>query len=301
MSTTLKVGESQQLPAAPKFVSSNPDVLKVSTSGLVTALAQGIANVRAVTSFEVVAADGTPAPDPAPVPAPSTGSNEPSGMTVLTDRRFAKLDEMGWEDEGTGRVTSDATTPSFLRTTLPAGFVAGSGNADGNFSFTPRRTLYVDFTARYSDNWVGGEAGLDKLFYVYEKGETPSLVFVASGSGKSKKAALMEGQEILAGGAGHGDAANPDWGPNQGVPAEIVRGRWFRGEAVLVGNTQGKADGTIEFFLDGVRVISYSGIKFVTGDCLWALMHYTNIWTGSSGKVPASQTLDFSHFYLSAK
>lgn len=291
----------------PHWTSTDLSVATVDQQGHITPVGPGTANIKQVTAITVVADPVTPpspvpTPDPIPGPPPVSGTNEPAGMSVLTSRTFASLNEQGWDDSGNGKITTDsATVGNFLRTTLPAGFKPGSGTASGDFTFPAKRTVYVRYNARYSDNWKGGEAGLDKQFYLYEKGGTPSAVGVASGQGTAKKLALMEGQEILAGGQGHGDAANPDWGPNQGANAEFVRGQWTKVEWVFVGNTAGIADGTIQGYINDALVISYSGIKFVSGACLWSWFHYTNIWTGSSGSVPAAQTLDFSDLYLSGK
>lgn len=316
---TLAVGSTVKITRTitPVWSSDNPLVATVNSTGTVTARTSGTANIRvtvggvSATTVVVVPGpvavpppDSTPAPDTTPAPPPVAGSNEPAGMTPLTNRPFNVKNEQGWDDNG-GSIIADATAPqsppNILRTTLPAGFRPGGGTASGDFTFAAYRTVYVSYWARYSLNWQGGEAALDKQFYLYTSTGVPSLIFVASGQGSAAKRALLEGQDILAGGAGHGDAANPDWGPNQGANSEMVRGQWFHVEAVLVGNTSGNADGTVTVFLNGAKVISYGGIKFISGAAKWSWFHYTNIWTGGSGSVPAAQNQDFDGIYISAK
>lgn len=309
MSTTLKVGESIQLPKPEKYSSTNAEIVTVSASGLVTAHAAGNANVRAINSFVVLPADSappppTPEPTPDSAPPPAPGTNEPTGLTLITNRGFDALDEMGWVDEGSGQIVSDATSleppMKILRTTLPAGFHAGSGSAWGDLKFAPVRTLYARYRARLSLNWVGGDAGIDKQFYVYTDKGVPSLVFAAGGGGSAPKYPLMEGQDIVKGGIGT-YPHDPDFVPNLVRGAVISRGEWYRIEALLVGNTLGQSDGSFDIYLNGLHVTSYKGIQFVSGDCKWGLFHYTNIWTGVSSKVKAAQTLDFDNIYLSGK
>jgi hypothetical protein len=57
-----------------------------------------------------------------------------------------------------------------------------------------------------------------------------------------------------------------NWYPNLGHTGEFVRGQWHHLEVVLLGNTSGNADGAVDWWLDGIKIGSYSGIEYIPGD-----------------------------------
>jgi hypothetical protein len=322
-SSSVQVGDSTQASASVlnrrgaeidrtvQWASSNPSVASISSAGMVHAVAVGAATItatrRGITGSATLAAVDSENPPPPPPPPPTGSSNEPTGMAAISDRPFNAIDELGWDDKGGsgGVIMADQSAPrsppSVLRTTIPAGFHAGGGTYSGDFNFTASRTLYVAYWARLSSNWQGPDAAIDKQFYVYTSTGVPSVIFAAYGVGSNPKTPLVDGQDIIQGGQGYGDAHNPDWGPNLVRSAQIPRGQWYQVEVVLVGNTAGNADGSIDFYVNGVHVGSYSRIQFTSGAARWSLFHYTNIWTGTSSVTSAAQTLDFDHIYLSGK
>jgi hypothetical protein len=226
-------------------------------------------------------------------------------MTVISDRPFDALNELGWDDSGSGgKIVQDATAPqspsNILRTTLPAGFQAGGGTFSGDLFFTGKRTFYVSYWGRVSSNWQGQDAGVNKQFYAYTNGTTPNIYFDAHGTGSGPLVPQLAGQDIIKGGIG-GDPLNPDWAPNLVPSVRIIRGQWYHVEVVLVGNTAGSANGSIDWYFNGVHVGSYSNVQFQSGAAVWTQLHYTNLWGGGGGSTAAAQTLDFDHMYLSAK
>ena len=286
--------------------SNNAAVATASASGLVTAVATGNANITATSEGQSGSAT-LGVVDPPPPPPPGS-SNEPVGMTTLQDRPFNSLNEMGWNDDGTGlSIVSDATAPkspsNIVRIHFPAGFGEGSGTGSGDAPRLPNvRTLYVSYWGKFSSNWQGSSSGVDKTFYLYTSTGIPSVYFTMGGSGVVPKVPTISGQDILQGGAGHGDARNPDWLPNLVPTAKVALGTWHHIELVIVGNTAGAADGSIDWYLNGVHVGSNSGIQFISGTCLWNLFHYTLLYSGSSGSNPTSaQDVYFDHIYLSGK
>jgi len=277
--------------------SSDTTFAKVSQTGLVTAVAAGSAQITATSEGQSGAAQLTV--------QLAGASNEPSGMTVITDRPFDALGEMGWDDNGSGgAIIQDPTAPrspsSILRTTLPKGFTAGGGTFSGDLFFPGKRTLYISYWARLSSNWQGQSADVNKQFYAYTNGTTPNIYFDAHGAGSNPLVPQLAGQDIIAGGIG-GDPLNPDWNPNLLPSAQLIRGSWYHIEVVLVGNTSGSRNGSIDWYLDGVHIGSYSGIQFQSGAAVWTQLHYTNLWGGGGGTTAQAQTLDFDHLYISAK
>jgi hypothetical protein len=72
-------------------------------------------------------------------------------------------------------------------------------------------------------------------------------------------------------------------------------------ELLLVGNTPGTANGSLDMYLDGVHITSYKNMQFIDGDALWGDMNMDPVWGGLGGSVPATQTFDIDHFYMSGK
>ena len=284
--------------------SSSDDALAtVDQSGLVTAVAVGSVQIKATSEGK----NGT-APLTIQDQSGSGSFNEPGGMTLISERAFNALNEDPlWTDENPAIIATDATAPAspskVWRGNYPTGFVGGSGPANSwlEYSFRPR-TAYVRWYFKYSSNWYGNtSAGINKMFYVWTNSDVPSMVIEASGSGTGPLRLRMAGQDILKGGAGHGDAQNPDWDQNLVPNFEITRGAWHMGEIVIVGNTAGNADGTIDGWIDGVHVTSYTGIQFRNAAALWGNMNLDPVYGGGASVVPATQTWDLDHFYMSGK
>jgi hypothetical protein len=98
-----------------------------------------------------------------------------------------------------------------------------------------------------------------------------------------------------------GQATDGVYDPNLVPGAVVPRGVWFNIEIVLTGNTAGNADGSIDWYVDGVHVGSKSGLIFTTGAARWDRFTVDPVWGGVGATVPATQTLDFDHVYLSGK
>ena len=275
--------------------SSSNAIATVSASGLVTAVAAGTAQISATS-------EGQSGSSPLDVQAPPPGgsSNEPVGMTVITDRPFNSLDELGWSDDFSGNMAfiSDPTAPKspngILRATYPTGYTSsGNGPGGADFQLNRPRTLYISFYARASSNWYGHDSFTNKQFYAHANGE-PVMFFSAHSRYNGAITPVIQLQST----ASHGDF---DLMPNLVPTARIIRGQWYRIEVVLVGNSAGTRDGSVDWWLNGVHVGSYS-VQWLSAASRWDLFHYTTIWGGVGGpNVPATQTMDWDHVYLSSK
>ena len=268
--------------------SSNQAVDTVSPSGLVTAIAVGAVQILASCV------------------QPAGSSNEPAGMTVISERPFNALNELGCNDaNGGGTIVTDATAPkspsNVLQILLRAGFGEGGGPFAGDYTFsTNYRTIYVSYWAKYSSNWYGPSSNINKTFYLFTSLGAPSIVFDMDAGGNAPMQPVIAGQDILAGGIG-GDAANPFWTPNL-TTAIAARGQWHHIEFIVVGNTAGNRDGSIDWYLNGVHVGHYTGIQFQSGNTVWNMFHYTLLYTGTNNSnPPADQYNWWDHIYLSGK
>jgi hypothetical protein len=124
--------------------STNTDAATVSSSGLVTAVAEGTATINAASEGE-------------------TGSSvitveEAPAVTWLFAEDFEDNNwaARGWYDNG-AFTTSNTVARSGTRS-LEAQMNVGATNASwnaGRVLFTPTTTLYISFWVKYSDNWVG--------------------------------------------------------------------------------------------------------------------------------------------------
>jgi hypothetical protein len=231
-------------------------------------------------------------------------------MTLVSDRPFDALNEPGWSDDGGPymSIVADATAPespsNVLRLHMPAGFGEGAGPGSGDKSIASYRTLYVRYSGKFSSNWQGSSSGVDKTFYVYTSTGVPSIYFDMQGSGVTAKTPQIAGQDIISAGtpAVGGDQHNPDWGPNLVPGYKVPLGTWHTIEFVLVGNTAGARDGSIDWYVNGVHVGSYTGIQFISGAALWRTFHYTMLYSGSTSSNPRQdQDVFFDNIYLSGK
>lgn len=241
----------------------------------------------------------------------ASSTNEPAGMTLISSRAFNALNEGGWVDGGGANmsIVTDATAPespsSVLQLHMPAGFGEGGGPGSGDLTFsTNYRTLYVRYSGKFSSGWQGSSSGVDKTFYVYTSTGIPSVYFNMDGVGVVSKHPQMAGQDIVHPGLPSvgGDQANPDWTTQLSPGFSLPLGAWHTIELVLVGNTAGNADGSMDWWANGTKLASYTGVQFLAGVCLWNLFHYTLLYSGATPANPiVAQDVFFDHVYLSGK
>ncbi|HJP86567.1 MAG TPA: Ig-like domain-containing protein [Gemmatimonadaceae bacterium] len=239
-------------------------------------------------------------------PPPPSGSVEPPGLTTLTERPFSALNEDGWTNTGTRYYTiqTDATAPqspsSVGQILFPAGF--GSGNAPAVLEkvwASGIKTLYVSFWLKMSSNWVGNDAGVNKIFHFWI-GDSNRLFLNAHGAGNGTLTAEVWLQRIVAGG-NFDNGTTADFAPNLGVSAVIARGKWVHWEMLLTANSSGTKDGKVEWWINGQKVGSYSGIQFVSGAGTWQEMEWSPTYGGFGNPVPVNQTMSIDHIRVSGK
>jgi hypothetical protein len=227
-------------------------------------------------------------------------------MTVISDRPFNALNELGWSDGGgSGEfdLRTDATAPhsptGILHAWFPAGYAAGNGPvAFDRSSLGDKRTMYVAFWSRYSANYYGQSSGTNKQFYLHATtGDAPVFFFSAYGSGSGPLLPYIQLQGVISWSPNPGSG---NLGPNLVPGAQIIRGQWNLVEVVAVGNTAGTADGSVDVYLNGTHVSSYT-IQWQSGATTWSRLHGTTIWGGVGGTVPTLMSVDWDHIYLSAK
>ena len=216
-------------------------------------------------------------------------------MTLISQRPFNSIQEdpswymAGWS---TAQDASATKSPSsVLRATYPTGFVGGSSPANAELGFTGSRVLYISYWAKLSSNFWGHLTGVNKQIYAWAGGN-PIFYFEAKGVGTQS----LTPEVVL-----QGTPADAVLTPNLVSSATIPRGQWYNIEIVLTGNSSGAADGSVDWWLNGVHVGSRSGVRFTTGATSWNLFNLRPIWGGVGDAVPSTMTMDWDHLYISGK
>lgn len=277
--------------------SSNTSVATVSSSGTVTAVGGGSASIRATVLGVTGSATVTvTVPATSGGTGSSGGSAEPAGMNTIYDSSPESSD---WTKVGTATVRSESTAPSsgsgVVRITYPSGFKAGS--APGAFypsRYFDGRTAYYGATFRVSSNFEGNPTNINKFIHFYICGLN-RVFLMGYGNGLTPAFGLQQ-----LGYAYNGGTATV-LQPNQSS-AQFVRGRWHRVEIVLVANTPGQKDGSIAMWLDGTKIMEYSGIGFCTsGSGKWEGINHSPTWGGAEGVVSSDFFVEWDHVRMSSK
>jgi hypothetical protein len=198
----------------------------------------------------------------------------------------------------------DATAPksptNIMQMLFPAGMIGGiEPNMLARDFPNPPTTLYVSYWMKVSPNWYGHVTSIGKVIHFWI-GDANHVYNSVHGFGTDPLSAWVHLQGVVAGGNTDG-GTSADFGPNLGQPGTIVRGQWHHYELVFKANTSGTADGTLDWWLDGVQVGSYRGIQFVAGAGVWQGLKWSPTWGGATGTVPADQYMWMDHFYISGK
>jgi hypothetical protein len=281
------------------------------------------------TGVGVTAAVGTAVASGA-VPAPGR-PNEPTGMTLLTERGFAAVSEDGWS---TTKITNlsivtDATAPQSpsavgairYQTTLTKGtepIVVAKTTGSGT------TLLYLDCWFQYDTNWWGDGSGVNKIFHLWNgggggTGTTNRIVLAAFGAHTNNLKAQLRLQSCDTG-TGVNTAYNPthsgtfNLDPNvDAAAAQIHRGQWHRWTYCCQLNTPGVADGWMQWWLDGTLVGSYgrpdspsgatAGVSILpaTASRRWYEVQLAPTYGGTAEQPPYEQYLYVDHIYVSLR
>jgi len=235
---------------------------------------------------------------------PPGGDNEPAGFTLISERTFLAKVEQGWTDRGDANFTIETITGAPDGSTVgqalfPAGFVAGSAPI-----LTERATpgglhqLYLRFWIRFSANWVGQQAAINKIFFIFIHAQ-PSVFLNAQGAGSAPLVPVINTQAApgLPPPASPNDRLNPNVVPG----ITLNRGQWHKWEVLLIANTPGQFNGTARWWIDGVLVGNHTNVGFsdVGESNVWELVRWNPTYGGGGGSVPANQTQQMDHVRIS--
>ena len=243
-------------------------------------------------------------------------SVEPSGMTVLTERAFNCAPagpgcEGDWYSSGASVIVQDPSAPkspaNVAQMTYPAGFTGGSGAGNEEIGWVgpaQKSTLYVSCWLRLDPNWQGHETGINKLLHFFINGLN-RVVISAEGSGSNPLLPTWRLQGLAAPYFDGVSQTSTDVNlrPNVDATIRIIRGVWQRYEAVLIANTPGVADGSLQLWIDGAKVLNYAGIMFADagGNSKWEDLMWSPTWGGTGDVVVNAMVMQMDHIYISGK
>jgi len=223
-------------------------------------------------------------------------------MTLITQRPFSSLQEdPTWDTDNSLTIEQDPTAPyspqGVLRTTFHAGFVAGNSNGHAGTQFkSSYKTLYIRYWTKYSSNWQGQQTFSKQLYaWVDANGGYTPIFFGALGSGST---APLTPEPVLQRTIVGDGFKDPNLVPN----AVFTRCQWDMVEIILVGNTAGNTDGSVDWYLNGTHIGSVHGIQWAPGDAKWFIFEYYPVWGGQGGpNVQQDMWIQWDHVYLSGK
>lgn len=253
------------------------------------------------------------APPPVVIaPAPIGGAIEPAGMTRLFDFGFSTLDTIGWRRyDGYAGASQLAADPSAVRSAagvIQQNFTSrlAGGSSPSNFElvFSARRTIYAALWLKLSSNWIGHATGVNKVLHFWQENGQNTAVLVIRGAGTGTLRASFGFQGIASAYAFDGGITGTTGNLDANLASCIVsRAQWHRYEIVLTNSTPGVADGSVEFWLDGVlcrRALAMPIARAGTPG-RWQIVQWSPTWGGTGGAISTTQTMSADHLYLSGK
>lgn len=251
-----------------------------------------------------------PTPVPAPTPIPGGSTNEPVGMTKLTETGFNCVNgcgEWGWWDQlypGSGTVVNDLTAPKSPGNIVAQNFTPSltGGSSPGSFgtSLTQRQTIYVAIWMKLSPNFEGHPSGVNKVLHFFTAGGRNTVILNVRGSGAGTLVPGFLTQGLAASYQGQGTEVNFDAGAST---CTIARGSWAKYELLMKNNTPGAPDGTLELWMNGAKCVTATGLTIVGAgqNNKWEDVWWSPTW-GGVGSSPSQTFFEaVDHIYISGK
>jgi len=277
--------------------------------GAYTVIAADAGQARADTTQVTVVAPAAPPPA-----TPAGSGNEPAGFTMVTERGFDATAENGWSHTAQSPYFSIVNSgykgaapksgSNVGRITFNAGFQDGMAPAkSSNESFSGKKKIYVSTWLQVSENWHGHSVN-SKIGYVWT-GEKPKVYFNLVGSGSGALRFKIKTQDMNV-------AAESGQSNNNLADPVLARGQWHRIEMLLTTNTLDRADGCMEAWINGQKVLDKCGFNFNgsranathEGRNNWHKIEWNPIWGGQSSEtpsVPSTQHMYMDHLYASGR
>ncbi len=253
---------------------------------------------------------------------PGSHPNEPAGFVAFAEHNFSvlpgtQLSTVGallgkWNAQLSGNlsiVTPDLTAPesqpNVLQTKFPAGFVAGRGPGNlggwdaGGSTNAQKSKMYISVWVKFADSVFEAAPAVTKLGFI-GYGQAPSTGFnqgfffipnsITPLIAKSFKLAFEQQNHV-----------SRNLYQNMTNQALMTCGVWHQWEAVLEVNTVGQANGIFNMWIDGIQIMRYTDITYLTTGNTNKFFQYT--WNPTWGGLNATKTrtdyVDIDHVYIS--
>lgn len=320
-SATVSVGGTVQFGASTMVNGQMmPAPVTFSASGGIIAVDGLFTAGSAAGSFRVVATAPDGRADTAVVvvtaptsPPASGGGREPAGYVAFAEHQG---DVLPGGTRGRWAVSSGSnlsirsisgapqSPSSVIRTRFPAGLPGGTGPVNwsgwdaGGYNVMKKK-LYISFWVRVVGPDFENHAVLTKMGFI--------------GYGESTSRARNQGFFTLEGTGTQGVASSwivkfrqqnhvsRNLSPNVNRSKVMTAGRWHRWEAVLELNTLGRANGIFKMWIDGVQIMDYRDVVYITsgntnGFHGWK---WNPTWGGAGGTKTRDDYIEIDHVYMS--
>lgn len=305
--STIGVGRTQQFTAVLKdasgntitgrpitWSSSNTAIATISTSGLVTGLAEGSTTVRATSEGVSGTANVT-----VTALAASTWPNEPSGMTVVRDAPFNLVTAAGWSqaynEDNLATIVGDGSAPhspsNVLQFRYPQGFVGGTAPATIYSNPGDAKEYFVGLWWKPSNPWHGHSSNINKIMFFFTASWADAVVTMHGPNGGPYYVRVVT-QGMPSSGTYMTQNVNV-------VP--VVLGKWHRIELYMKYDSYyGAKDGVIKWWVDGVLVGHHTGLGF-PNDSGFREFQLSPTWGGLNGSKAQTDYFWYDHVYLSRR
>lgn len=241
-------------------------------------------------------------------PASAWRSNEPGGLSQLTEKEFNTLSELetatdpSWyltSTTGNKSIASDSlaiiSRPNILRHNYPPGFAGGSsGTSAGYTNAAGVDEIYISLAVKWDANWEDHPTGTNKVFFVtsdtFGGGGDPVFLNYNTQTASPRLILYTQGPGMV-GPLARIQEVNP------------VPGQWHIVEVYLKTNTaDGVADGLAKLWMDGTLSTDLSNVEFWTGvgpDGKFNNVKLEPTWGGGGGTVVSGFNLDHDQIYIS--
>lgn len=218
----------------------------------------------ALADYRVTVSDGVNAGDSVVGSGVGDHPNEPSGMTLITERPFNDLDAVtdgtvAWTVEFDGNPESivssgyNGTPPRSGPNVIQFKFAENNGGGGemgnlGSILFGPFSTVYLHMWVEWDLNWQGHDSFTNKLWFIRKSdpdvGAGDHTLMSAQGKDDGPLSLAVKGQNYCCG------DTNP-----VATGGSLNRGQFYDLEFLITANTPGVKDGILKCWKNGSLVI----------------------------------------------
>lgn len=222
-------------------------------------------------------------------------TDEPAGLSTLTDRVWTSLTASSWSrrDGGDDRIVHDPSVSESPDTVLeyvyPAGFAGGRAPATHFYPLAHLREVFVGLQWKVSDPWQGHASGVNKIQFLYTAGSDVAMVMYGPPGGPYEVRVLPQWPEHTSG-----------WLRSNAAPP-VALGRWHRIEWYLkYESTRGAGDGIIRWWVDGTLDGDFNQLRF-PDDAGFVEYQMSPTWGGVGDTKAESDFYRFHRSYISGR